>query len=112
MLGVAAAVNGFAAPSLRLSGTLAQNAENGTGFRTLDSAGITNDPATGNLLILNGGNLYEQGKDGSRKMILKLFRKEETHQLFHCIQGDAFTPHAQQFRRLHGNVATGLRSRR
>ena len=72
MLGVAAAVNGFAAPSLRLSGTLAQNAENGTGFRTLDSAGITNDPATGNLLILNGGNLYEQGKDGSRKMILKL----------------------------------------
>ena len=39
-------------------------------------------------------------------MILKLFRKEETHQLFHCTQGDAFTPHAQQFRRLHGNVAS------
>lgn len=72
ILGIAATVNTFAAPTLRLSGTLAQNAENGTGFRTLNSAGITNDPENGNLLILNEGNLYEQDKDGSRKMVLKL----------------------------------------
>ena len=72
ILGTATAISGFAAPSLRLSGILAQNAGNGTGFRTLDSTGITNDPATGNLLILNGGTLFEQEKNGRRKKVLNL----------------------------------------
>ena len=37
ILGTATAISGFAAPSLRLSGILAQNAGNGSGFRTIDS---------------------------------------------------------------------------
>ena len=39
-------------------------------------------------------------------MILKLFGKNQTHQLFRGVQRHTFPPHAQQFRRLHGNIAS------
>ena len=52
-----------AAPMLEYSGILAQSAENNlVRFAKINSAGIVNDPETGELLILNGGSLYQLSK--------------------------------------------------
>jgi len=72
LLGIAGCCTaGFAAPHLRLSGTLAQSAEDSIKFKTIGSAGITNDPATGNLIVLNEGNLYQRDNNGVWSAILK-----------------------------------------